>query len=239
MVIPNATISTAQASPHLEMTLDLIQPHPIPRLTTQLGESFVNMLPKVAPPFNDTQVFSEVGGWTFHPSKKIGNRQIGLIFPMFRGENNKDLSCHHHVFCRWIRSKPPLSEDWTAKKTAATWPGSTSKHFSKAVATSMEISCNAFTALMNSCADVGFFLFAVANRRRTKFCCYVLFGFDMLLYRTQYQAARAWLYFFVGNPYKPFKFATVTGCGGRSKNNHTNLNINITGWWLNHPIEKH
>ncbi len=34
-----------------------------------------------------------VGGWT-NPSEKYA-RQIGFIFPNFRGENKKYLSCHH------------------------------------------------------------------------------------------------------------------------------------------------
>ena len=36
-----------------------------------------------------------VGGWT-NPSEKYA-RQNGFIFPHFRGENKKYLSCHHQV----------------------------------------------------------------------------------------------------------------------------------------------
>ena len=37
-----------------------------------------------------------VGGWT-NPFEKY-DRQNGCIFPKFRGEHEKYLSCHHRIF---------------------------------------------------------------------------------------------------------------------------------------------
>ena len=76
------------------------------------GQSFVNMLWMLQPPLlefhcqtypipessplcGQSCLYHLVGGWVSTPFEKYAQVKMGKIFPNFRGENNKYLSCQH------------------------------------------------------------------------------------------------------------------------------------------------